>query len=92
LTTTIRTRTSRAQRLIRPSYGATKQLGPALGEAVGAALSLGYELSASHGAFSLSTLGERLGDELGVMLGESLSDYTECSSDGDELVASLRAS
>ena len=37
---------------------------------LGAALSIGNELSASLGAFSLSAVGERLGDELGELLGD----------------------
>ena len=41
---------------------------------LGAALSLGNELSASLGDFTLSTVGERLGDEPGELLGDLLSD------------------
>jgi hypothetical protein len=45
-----------------------------LGKQVEPALSLGDEPSASHGAFSLTTISERLGDDLRMLLGESLGD------------------
>jgi hypothetical protein len=45
-----------------------KQLGPAPGEVLGAALSLGNERSASLGAFSLSTFSKRLGDDMKTKL------------------------
>jgi hypothetical protein len=49
-------------------------LGPAPGELLGAALSFGDELSALPSAFTLNTVDERLGDDLGELLGEPLSD------------------
>jgi hypothetical protein len=45
-----------------------------LEEVLGKPLLLGNERSASVGALSLSTVGERLEDELGELLGERLSD------------------
>jgi hypothetical protein len=62
-----------------------QRLVPPLGEEPSETLSLGIERSASFRSLSLSTVGERLGHELGELLGERLSNDGEKSSTATHL-------